>query len=274
MALATIALRRAGLAPALRGAAAAAATTTTTATTATTTGRSGGLGRGAAVRALGGAAAGGPPPSGSVRFGQGYDLEIAVPEVDSASQCPRKFRQLSNEAVFQLSMHGVHGACRERLVREIMRVDQVDWPRARERVHEMNMENDRYAHLVQLPYVIGITGGTASGLLSLPMVFHKPTVVWFAENVVRLPPEEIPVEELTTCWQVGGFAWGYMEPLLGTLSFVLLAAQFIRANMQNMGLHPYTNAMLAYRAKRLCRLYPQYDRNIVKEFAKTDAWHK
>ena len=112
------------------------------------------------------------------------------------------------------------------------------------------------------------------GLGSLPFVFHKETVVWFAENVVLLPPSEIPVEDLTTFWSVGSFAWGWAEPLLGTLSFVLLAAQLMRANMQHIGLSPFTDALIVKRADRLVRLYPKYDRNVVREFSITDRWHK
>mmetsp|Transcript_15768 Transcript_15768/g.24649 ORF Transcript_15768/g.24649 Transcript_15768/m.24649 type:complete len:212 (+) Transcript_15768:102-737(+) len=161
--------------------------------------------------------------------------QVPVPDRVLAKCMPRKFREIPNETVFNLSMHGVHGACRERLVREIMRVDDIDWKDARDRVEEMNRENDRYGGVAKIPYQVGLYGAAVSGFGSLPLVFHKETVCWFAEHVVKMDPADIPVDEMNTFWSVGSFSWGWMEPLLGTLSFVLLAAQFMRANMQKNG---------------------------------------
>lgn len=50
--------------------------------------------------------------------------------------------------------NGVHGACRERLVREIMRVDQLEWEEALLKVEEMNKENDKGSWLVTFPYKV------------------------------------------------------------------------------------------------------------------------
>lgn len=63
-----------------------------------------------------------------------------------------------------------------------------------------------------------------------------------------------------------------MEPLLGGLSFVLLGFQFARAQLDRIGLKPYTELLLSRRANRLANRYPMYDRAIVREFAKTDRW--
>ncbi|GBG34915.1 Hypothetical Protein FCC1311_111382 [Hondaea fermentalgiana] len=200
--------------------------------------------------------------------------EYRVPAPEEVTEMPRKFRQLGNEAIFELSIHGKHGATRERLVREIMRVDQCDWVVARQKVSEMNDVNDKFIPFAQVPYYVGMTSGFLGGLISLPLVFHKGTVVWFAENVVKMDPSEIPVDEMTTWWTVGSFSWSYMEPLLGTLSFVLLAAQFSRANMQHLEFHPYSSKINAMRGDRLCRLYPNYEKSIVREFAITDSWNR
>ena len=59
-----------------------------------------------------------------------------------------------------------------------------------------------------------------------------------------------------------------MEPVLGTISFVLLTLQFSRAQLSNLGYKPYTALLKKYRAKRLITLYPQYDPVILKNFSK------
>lgn len=42
--------------------------------------------------------------------------------------------------------------------------------------------------------------------------------------------------------------------------------------MQKMGQKPYTEMLLSWRANRLARSYPQYNRTIVREFSKSDPW--
>ena len=98
--------------------------------------------------------------------------------------------------------------------------------------------------------------------------------------------------DLDTFWNVGSWTWGWMEPYLGTASFVLLGLQFSRAQMQKMDWKPYTEAVLSWRANRLAdqftfffvflprmffhinhNRYPQYNRVIVRDFAKSDPWN-
>jgi hypothetical protein len=43
-------------------------------------------------------------------------------------------------------------ATRERLVREVMRVDQVDWEAANLKVDEMDRVNDRFGLLLHVPH--------------------------------------------------------------------------------------------------------------------------
>jgi len=198
--------------------------------------------------------------------------EFTVPLPGDAAKFPRKFRQLSNEQVFELAVHGKHGATRERLVREIMRVDKCTWVEARAKVAEMNKRNDQYIAIAQMPYFTGLIGAGIIGIASVPLVFHKSTVIWFAENIVKTNPEDIPVDEMTSIWAVGEYSWGTLEPILGTLSFILLIAQFMRANMQHLDYEPYQGRVNEMRARRLCRLYPQYDKSVVSEFARTDPW--
>ena len=48
--------------------------------------------------------------------------------------------------------------------------------------------------------------------------------------------------------EVGSWTWGWNEPVLGTVSFVLLAFQFARNQMVNLGTRPYTESMIAWRS--------------------------
>lgn len=62
-----------------------------------------------------------------------------------------------------------------------------------------------------------------------------------------------------------------MEPPLGTFSFVLLCLQFSRAQLQNLGIRPFTQYIKAHRAERLCREYPGYDEQVLSDFSTTDS---
>lgn len=87
--------------------------------------------------------------------------------------------------------------------------------------------------------------------------------------------DELPkTEELNTMWLVGKFSWEWMEPMIGTLSFVLLGLQFTRMQMLHVGLTPYADFLIQWRARRLVRKFPQYDKNIVMDFAATDKWNR
>jgi len=71
--------------------------------------------------------------------------------------------------------------------------------------------------------------------------------------------------------EVGSFAWNWMEPPLGTISFFLLCMQYARSQMENLGVKPYTAWYKHARANRVCRQFPQYNSNIVKSFSEGDS---
>jgi hypothetical protein len=66
-------------------------------------------------------------------------------------------------------------------------------------------------------------------------------------------------------------AWGWMEPVLGTVSFCLLCLQFARAQLQNLGIRPYFHWQQERRAARLVRVYPQYDSQFLANYSKCDS---
>merc|ERR1712113_1137947 len=65
-----------------------------------------------------------------------------------------------------------------------------------------------------------------------------------------------------------GWTWSWMEPMIGVASFVLLCCQFSRAQLRNMNMKTYGEHLLQWRAERLARSYPEYDRSMVKAWAK------
>ena len=79
-------------------------------------------------------------------------------------------------------------------------------------------------------------------------------------------------EDLETPLEVGSWAWNWMEPPLGTISFALLCLQFGRSQLSNLHAQPYTEWMKQRRASRLRQLFPQYNGYIVADFAKGDGF--
>lgn len=185
--------------------------------------------------------------------------------MEVARGLPRAICELDNHSLYVLAMQGCHEANFERLAREIMVVDNVDWFEAATRAHQVQIVNRRVLFWGTLPFKIGFGTAVLTGVGAMPLVFHRETAKWFNAKFVHM--EVPPQEELETILEVGSWTWNFMEPVLGTASFCLLAAQFGRAQMLNMDMSPYTTMVRKWRARRLRRLYPQYDKDIVGEFA-------
>jgi hypothetical protein len=96
---------------------------------------------------------------------------------------------------------GVHGAFKERMLREVMRRDGCDYGEAYAVLAQMNVENERMTWLYRVPYRLGMGTTFVVGLGALPMVFDRDLAVWFCENYVK---EEIPSdpEVLNTMFKV------------------------------------------------------------------------
>ena len=85
----------------------------------------------------------------------------------------------------------------------------------------------------RLPYYIGLSSAVVGGGLAFPMVFSYDLAKWFNHYYVTTDvPEE---SDLETMLEVGSWTWNWMEPPLGTISFILLTAQFGRSQLQNLG---------------------------------------
>jgi hypothetical protein len=121
-----------------------------------------------------------------------------------------------------------------------------------------------------LPYKIGITSALVAGFACFPLIFEIDTVLWFNENYVTA---DIPEpKDLETPLEVGGFAWNWMEPPLGAVSFFLLCMQYARAQMQNLGVKPYTHWIKHRRAQRLIREFPKYDPLLLSDYSTGESF--
>lgn len=189
-----------------------------------------------------------------------------------AKAMPREYHEMSNSLLVPLAYRGDYGARYERFVREVMTVDNVDFATAAATVKQASAANRRMNAVWKLPYYIGIGTALGAGLLSFPMVFDVSTALWFDETYVTA--EIPPPSELLSVLEVGSWTWGWMEPPMGQISFFLLALQWARSQMINISAKPFSNWMVAQRGKSLAATYPNYNENIVKDFAEVDMFYK
>lgn len=191
--------------------------------------------------------------------------------IEVAKKMPKCYEELSNEALCIMASFGDQEAREERLIREIMSVENVTWANAQPKFEEMSRANKEGMWLATLPYKIGIGMGVTAAVASIPLVFELNTVLWFNEHFVT---SDVPEEkDLETWLEVGSWAWNWMEPPLGQISFFLLCLQFTRSQMQNIHLRPYTAWLQDRRARNLTSRYPQFNKIIVEDFAKGDKFH-
>lgn len=183
----------------------------------------------------------------------------------------RRFCEFSNETLAMMAAQGVHGAFKERLLREIMRVDNCNYVDAYGVMSLMNRQLESKLFLNKIPYQIGIAMTWVVGIVVVPIgVFHIDAAMWFNEAYVH---SEVPsAEDLDTIFKVGTWTWQWMEPIIGTASFVLLALQLVGNQMQMIDHKPLHEKVLTYRADKIHRAFPQYEREIVRDYAKSDPW--
>lgn len=176
---------------------------------------------------------------------------------------------MSNENLVMMAETGNNEACFERLVRDVMRVDNLEYMDASKVAHGIKMENRKYVLRYASMNWLGIAGSSFCLVACVPMVFSKNVALWFNERFVTT--EVPPPEDLETCWEVGAWTWNWMEPALGTGSFMLLCLQLFRAQLINMNYEPWTAKVRTWRAEHLVEVYPQYSEDIVWDFATTSS---
>jgi len=193
--------------------------------------------------------------------------EDKKPTATVASALPLSYQEMDNSTLVTLGNLGEHGACREILKRHIMDVDSCDYDTAVAKYQEIGKKNLEGTLLLNLPYKIGIAGALVAAFGSFPMVFDLGTASWFNELYVTTDIPE--ARDLETPLEVGAWTWNWMEPPLGQISFFLLCLQYSRAQMDNLGIKPYTTRVKRMRAKKLAKAFPQYDPRIIMLYSET-----
>jgi len=188
---------------------------------------------------------------------------------------PKCWHELDNISLWvHCGPTGSHDANEERLIREIMAVKEVDYQTAVRELLEIQEViiggRSIFKHVGLLPYKAGMLLAGGFGVSTVPLIFHKDTVLWFNEHFVTADVPE--PKDLETWLEVGSFAWQWMEPLIGQLSFLILVAQYMRNQLLNLGLKPYTGMLINYRCSRAVEKYPEYSETILMDYATTISW--
>jgi len=161
-------------------------------------------------------------------------------------------------------------AARERMRREIMRVDGISYAETTPKLLEINAVNSQGMFMHTLPYHITRTTCLIGGFGSLPLVFNLPLAKAF--NTYFVTTDVPATGDLDTILEVGAWTWNWMEPPLGTISFFLLCMQFAREAANNLGQMTPTERHKSSMAAKLALAFPQYGKDVVSDYACATAF--
>jgi len=196
---------------------------------------------------------------------------LRTPSIHLARSMALSVQEMDNTALWCLAALDVRAARAEVLRRHIMCVDDCDYSAACRKFDEIREYNRRGLFSHTIPYKVGIVVPIVAAISSIPLCFHLPTVAYFNEFYVT---SDVPEpKDLETWLEVGSWAWNWMEPPLGQISFVLLCMQFARNRLQNIGMKPYGAKIKERRAERLVQQFPQYDRQVLSEYSKSESYY-
>ena len=123
-------------------------------------------------------------------------------EIDD-ERMPTTYADYSNHVLLMLSAHGDDQAIRERMVRDVMKVDGVEHTEAEKTVGEIEQAAKSGLAMSRLPYRVGIAAALVAGFGSIPMCFDLHTVLWFNEQYVTMDVED--AKNLETWLEVGSW---------------------------------------------------------------------
>lgn len=149
-----------------------------------------------------------------------------VPSLSMVKSMPVSLSGMDNVALTTLGAMGNHAALQEMLKRHIMSVDNISYKEASDIYDKIEKKNHEWENYMAFPFQASVTTCLAAGVLSIPLVFHLPTVEFFNDHFVTA--EHPPTKELETALEVGSWSWNWMEPVFGTSTFLLLALQYMR----------------------------------------------
>jgi hypothetical protein len=96
---------------------------------------------------------------------------------------------MDNETILVMALEGDYEAKSERLRREIMSTDQVEWAEADKKFLEIEEFARSGRSLLKVPFYTGAIGSLLLAVGSIPMVFHENTARFFNEKYVTTGPE-------------------------------------------------------------------------------------
>mmetsp|Transcript_29458 Transcript_29458/g.68382 ORF Transcript_29458/g.68382 Transcript_29458/m.68382 type:complete len:264 (-) Transcript_29458:120-911(-) len=207
----------------------------------------------------------GPGLAGSALVSARSFASYPTAETAADMQLGNEFFEMDNETITLLAAQGDVGATTERLTREIMAVDEVSWDEATVKVDEMKSALNAGLGMRTLPQKVFIGTLIVGGLATFPLCFDLTTAKVFNDACVTADVAD--PEDLETWLEVGAWTWNWMEPPLGQLSFFILCLDFARAQLNNLGLKPYVEKMVAARGSKLASAYPKYHNKILTDFA-------
>lgn len=146
-------------------------------------------------------------------------------------------------------------------------MDNVSYQEACETFEEMDRSLKIGMNIERVPYNMGVAVALFAGLASFPLCFHLPTVEWFNESFVTT--EVPPPADLETWLETGSWAWNWMEPPLGQISFFILCTQFARERMDDLGFRPYRSYIKSKRAMNVVDKFPKYESSLIVAYCES-----
>ena len=83
--------------------------------------------------------------------------------IEMAKKMPKRYSEMPNDILLTMAVMGDQDAREERLIREIMSVDNVTWENAQKTFQKMVLENRRGLFVSTLPYKTGIFFALVAG---------------------------------------------------------------------------------------------------------------
>merc|ERR1719410_3137975 len=149
--------------------------------------------------------------------------------------------------------------------RDIMVKDNLEYQEACKIFEKIEAENSSISF--SFPNKLGLISSCFAAFVSIPMIFHYPTVHWFNEKFVTTDVPE--PKDLETFLEVGSWAWQWIEPLQGSPSFFLICFAFSKAHFNTLGITPLSEAMQEKRASLMIKKFPMYEAETIKMYCKS-----
>lgn len=152
--------------------------------------------------------------------------DMDVPSRSMVKSMPVSLKGMDNTSLTTLGAMGNHAALQEMVKRHVMATDDVGYQEASDICDKIEKKNHDWENYMAFPFQANIIMCFTAGVISIPLVFHLPTVEFFNEHFVTA--EHPPTKELETALEVGSWSWNWMEPVMGTATFLLLSLQYLR----------------------------------------------